>query len=91
MAYNNITVETDGALAVMTINRPKALNALNDDTITEIGQAFDELEKNGQTRVMILTGADKAFVAGADIGELMAADAEGGRKISEKGNTLFRK
>jgi len=91
MAYNNITMEIDGHLAVLTINRPKAMNALNHETITEIGSAFDELEKNGETRVMILTGAEKAFVAGADIAELMAADAEGGRRISERGNTLFKK
>jgi len=90
MAYNNITVELNGAVAVLTISRPKAMNALNDETINEIGAAFDELEKNGETRVMVLTGAEKAFVAGADIGELMAADAEGGRKISEKGNTIFK-
>jgi enoyl-CoA hydratase len=90
MDYKNITVETDGHLAIMTINRPKALNALNDETLTEMDDAFHDLENNGQTRVMILTGVEKAFVAGADIGELMAADDEGGRMISTKGNTLFK-
>lgn len=90
MDYKNITVETDGHLAIMTISRPKALNALNDETLTEMDDAFHDLENNGKTRVMILTGADKAFVAGADIGELMQADDEGGRNISAKGNTLFK-
>jgi enoyl-CoA hydratase len=90
MDYKNITVETDGHLAIMTISRPKALNALNDETLTEMDDAFHDLENNGQTRVMILTGAEKAFVAGADIGELMQADDEGGRMISTKGNTLFK-
>jgi enoyl-CoA hydratase len=91
MAYNNIQLESDGHVAVLTINRPKALNALNDETLTEIDSAFDSLLSDGQTRVMILTGAEKAFVAGADIGELLKADAEGGKQISIKGNTLFKK
>jgi len=90
MDYKNLIVQTEGPLAIMTINRPKALNALNDETLSEIEKAFHELEENDQTRVMILTGAEKAFVAGADIGELMRADFEGGRMISTKGNTLFK-
>nr|NIP41617.1 crotonase [candidate division Zixibacteria bacterium]NIR65314.1 crotonase [candidate division Zixibacteria bacterium]NIS16680.1 crotonase [candidate division Zixibacteria bacterium]NIS47034.1 crotonase [candidate division Zixibacteria bacterium]NIT51482.1 crotonase [candidate division Zixibacteria bacterium] len=62
MAYNNILVEKDGHLAVLTINRPKAMNALNAETLTEIDQAYDELMQDGQTRVVIITGAEKAFV-----------------------------
>lgn len=90
MDYKNITVEVDGPIAIMTISRPKALNALNDETLTEMDDAFNDLQNNGKTRVMILTGAEKAFVAGADIGELMEADDEGGRNIATKGNTLFK-
>jgi len=91
MDYANIKVEMDGNIATLTINRPKALNALNDETITEIEKAFDELEKGGEARVMILTGEGKAFVAGADIGELRDADGEGGKRISSKGNALFKR
>lgn len=90
MGYNNILVEKAGHLAIMTINRPKALNALNDETLTEIDKAFGEMMEDGQTRVLIITGAEKAFVAGADIGELMKADMAGGKVISNKGNTIFR-
>jgi enoyl-CoA hydratase len=90
MGYNNILVEKEGHLAIMTINRPKALNALNDETLTEIDHAFKEMMADDQTRVLIITGAEKAFVAGADIGELMKADLEKGKAISNKGNTLFR-
>ncbi len=91
MDYANIKVETEGPLAILTINRPRAMNALNDETLTEIEKALDELEGNGQTRVMIVTGEGKAFVAGADISELQKADGEGGKKISSKGNTLFKR
>ena len=90
MDYNNILVEKEDHLAVITINRPKALNALNDETLTEIDKAFTELMEDGQTRVVIFTGAEKAFVAGADIKELMEADGEKAKVISSKGNTLFR-
>lgn len=91
MAYNTLLVETDGPLAIVTVNRPKAMNALNDEFFTELNQLLDELEGNGQTRVMIVTGAEKAFVAGADIVELMKADSEGGRRISDKGTVIFRR
>jgi len=90
MAYNNLLLETDGNLAVVTLNRPKALNALNDETIGELDTVLTELEQ-GETRVMILTGAEKAFVAGADISELAQADSEGGRHISQKGNGVFKR
>lgn len=90
MAYENIRVDIDGAMAVLTINRPKVLNALNDETITEMEQAFTELEQNKTTRVVIITGeGDKAFVAGADISELKKANSVGARHISEKGHGLF--
>ncbi|MBD3218867.1 MAG: hypothetical protein GF310_11365, partial [candidate division Zixibacteria bacterium] len=82
MDYNNILVEKEDHLAVITINRPKALNALNDETLTEIDKAYKELMEDGQTRVVIFTGAEKAFVAGADIKELMEADGEKAKVIS---------
>ncbi|NPV93030.1 MAG: short-chain-enoyl-CoA hydratase [Firmicutes bacterium] len=68
MAWDNVLLEKDGVVGVVTVNRPKALNALNGDTLTEIGLAFDEVAKDDEIKVVILTGAgDKAFVAGADI------------------------
>ena len=90
MSYNNIKIETDGALATVTVNRPNVMNALNDETITEFQQAFTELEHDGTTRVVIITGeGEKAFVAGADISELQKADVITARRISEKGHRLF--
>jgi enoyl-CoA hydratase len=90
MGYNNIKLEIEGGLAVISITRPKALNALNDETLTELGQAFTELEQDETTRVVIITGdGEKAFVAGADIKELQQADSVGAKRISEKGHEVF--
>lgn len=68
MAYENIIYETEGNVAVIRFNRPKALNAVNIDVVRDVQKALDEVEGNPSIRVLILTGAgDKAFVAGADI------------------------
>lgn len=90
MAYNNILVDVQGAKATITINRPKALNALNTETLLEIKAAFSELENGGQVRVVIFTGSgDKAFVAGADIAELKTLDVVSGKKFCETGHSVF--
>ena len=69
MPYQNILLETVGRIAILTINRPDKRNALNQLTRDEILLAFDELQKS-DVRVLVITGAgDKAFIAGADIGE----------------------
>ncbi|SHJ57404.1 enoyl-CoA hydratase-related protein [Desulfofundulus thermosubterraneus] len=68
MSWNNILVEKDGPVAILTINRPQVLNALNAETLTEIDGAIKELGADPAVRVIIITGAgEKAFVAGADI------------------------
>jgi len=90
MAYNNILVEIDGAKAKITFNRPKALNALNSETLKEVHHAFTELENSGQVRVVIFTGGgDKAFIAGADIGELKELDVVTGKAFVELGHTVL--
>ncbi len=69
MPFNNLLLETVDRVAVLTINRPDKRNALNQQTRDEILQALDDLQKS-ETRVLVITGAgDKAFIAGADIGE----------------------
>jgi enoyl-CoA hydratase len=70
MTYENLLIVRDGAVAVVTVNRPKKLNALNAATLRELGEAFPALAADG-ARAIVLTGAgEKAFVAGADIEEL---------------------
>ena len=70
MNYNNIIVETEENIAVLTINRPDQLNALNSETISELSTAFKSLEADHNIKAIIITGSGtKAFVAGADIKE----------------------
>ena len=68
--YDNIRVERRGAVGLITLNRPQALNALNAALIKEVGAAFDDLEMDPAIGAIVLTGSDKAFAAGADIKEM---------------------
>jgi len=87
MAYENILVAREGPIAVLTVNRPKSLNALNGKTLREMTQAVRELAD--QSRAVILTGAgDKAFVAGADIAEMAPMTPWSAREFSELGHVL---
>jgi len=70
MAYEHILVETRGAVGLITLNRPKALNALCAKLIVELGEALDDMEANGDIGAIVLTGSEKAFAAGADIKEM---------------------
>ncbi|MEP4377945.1 MAG: enoyl-CoA hydratase [Alphaproteobacteria bacterium] len=70
MAYENIEVETQGHVGVVRLNRPKALNALCDALIGELGQALDAFEADENIGCIVLTGSEKAFAAGADIKEM---------------------
>ena len=70
MAYENILVEKTGAVAVIRLNRPQAMNALNAKLMAELAQALGELEADDGVRCLVLTGNDKAFAAGADIKEM---------------------
>jgi len=87
MAYENIQVAREGSIAILTVNRPKSLNALNGKTLREMTQAVRELAD--QSRALILTGAgDKAFVAGADIAEMAPMTPWSAREFSELGHVL---
>ncbi|MDR6952816.1 enoyl-CoA hydratase [Ancylobacter sp. 3268] len=70
MGYENILVHTDGRVGVVTLNRPKALNALNSALIAELNRALDSFETDAGISTVILTGSDRAFAAGADIKEM---------------------
>ena len=72
MSYENILVETRGAVGLVTLNRPQALNALCDTLIRELGQALDAFEADDTIGAIVLTGSDKAFAAGADIKEMQS-------------------
>ena len=89
--FEYIRVERDGELAVVTIDRQDKLNALNADVVQELGRAFDSLRDDDEVRGVILTGGGtKAFVAGADIGELATMDSVTGVRISRDGQDVFR-
>ena len=70
MAYETILVETRGRVGLITLNRPKALNALNSTLIGEVNDALDGFERDADIGCIVLTGSEKAFAAGADIKEM---------------------
>jgi enoyl-CoA hydratase len=75
MTYETILVETRGNVGLITLNRPKALNALNAVLIDELGQAVGTMDENPKIGCIVLTGTEKAFAAGADIKEMAALDS----------------
>ena len=90
MIFENILVQKTAALAQITINRPKKLNALNKATIFELHKAFDALESDLNIKVIILTGSgEKAFVAGADISEFAHFTAEEGATLAREGQEIL--
>ena len=92
MSYANIRVEKRFPLAVVTLDRPKSLNALNTATLAELEAAFEDLSGDADIRVVLIMGAgDRAFAAGADIRELAALAAEEGRAFALRGQSIFRR
>jgi len=90
MAFDNLLLERDGAVATVTINRPKVLNALNTATLDDLRRAILELKADAAVRAIIVTGAgEKSFVAGADINELAVQTPTGGREHALSGQHVF--
>ncbi|MDP0983638.1 enoyl-CoA hydratase-related protein, partial [Klebsiella variicola] len=74
MSYENILVETRGRVGLITLNRPKALNALNDALMDELGAALLAFDADANIGAIVITGSEKAFAAGADIGAMADYD-----------------
>ncbi|WP_417367922.1 enoyl-CoA hydratase/isomerase family protein [Flavobacterium beibuense] len=90
MNYENILAEKENGLAIITINRPTKLNALNKATIQELHEAFKTLDADNEVKAIIITGSgEKAFVAGADISEFADFDVAQGGELAAKGQELL--
>ncbi len=91
MGYENIITNEDQGLGTITVNRPEKLNALNNQTVKELHSAFLDFRANPDVKAVILTGSgDKAFIAGADIGELAKLDNESGRIYGLNGQEMTK-
>jgi enoyl-CoA hydratase len=88
--YKTLLYEKKDDIGVLTVNRPDKLNAISNELTSELSSLMDELEKDDKLRVLVITGAgDKAFVAGADIQELVDRDARMGRRVSRERQEIF--
>ncbi|MEP6732372.1 MAG: enoyl-CoA hydratase-related protein [bacterium] len=90
MPYELLTFEVVDRIATITVNRPDKLNALNDATMSELGRAITEAVERDDVGAVLLTGAGRAFVAGADISELVDQSAVEGKARAERGQRTFR-
>jgi len=92
MSFNNVLLEQpEPGIHLLTVNRPKALNALNAETLDEIAAAVAQVAQDSGARALLVTGAgDKAFVAGADIAQMQAFDPAQAQTFSERGNRTVR-
>lgn len=91
LELDTILTERDGSILVATINRPKALNALNEAVLNDLETLADQVAKDTELRCLVLTGAGKAFVAGADIAAMADMSAEAAENFSKAGHRVFRK
>ncbi len=89
MTYKTLKIEIADNIALLTANRPEAMNALNALFFEEFNKVLDDLEKNDALRALIITGSGKAFVAGADISEMSGMNCDQGKAFSETGQQAF--
>jgi len=91
MPYQLLTLEVSDRIATLTVNRPDKLNALNDATVGELSQAIDEVRSRADIGGLIVTGAGRAFVAGADISELASQTPTIAKARAQRGQNVFRR
>ncbi len=92
MGYQTILLEKNDLVSIITINRPEKLNALNQQTLEELEEAFDSIAKDKTVRAIVITGAgEKAFVAGADIAQIAEMDGAAGQQFAKYGQAVFNK
>lgn len=91
MAYRFLRVDVADRIATITVNRPDKLNALNDATMAELGRAIEAVREDAAVAGIVLTGAGRAFVAGADIAELRAKSAPEMYALARRGQEIFRR
>ncbi|MDD7306517.1 MAG: enoyl-CoA hydratase-related protein [Peptoniphilaceae bacterium] len=90
MDFKNVILEKNDGIALVKMNRPKALNALNSETLDELSLVFDDINKDSEIYVVIITGEGRSFVAGADITEMANLNAMEAKNFMNKGLTVFR-
>jgi enoyl-CoA hydratase len=86
MSWKNIALTRKDTIAIVTLNRPRVLNALNSETLNELYEAFTKLDGDQEVRVIIITGSGKAFIAGADIAEMNTYSPDEARSFSRLGH-----
>ncbi len=91
MAYRNLLLAVQDKIALVTFNRPEVLNAMNTETVQELGSVMAELERNQTVRTIVLTGAGRAFIAGADISEMSTKTPAQAREYSALGHQVMRR
>lgn len=91
MELKNLLVEKKDGICTVKINNPDSLNALNKEVLSDLEQAFDELKNDEETKVVVLTGEGRAFVAGADISYMKNLNAKEAKEFAEHGSRVFRK
>ena len=89
MEYENIIFEKKDGIGYVTMNRPKALNALNTDVLTELDDVFRAIDKDEEVKIAIITGAGRAFVAGADIAQMSELNGTEGRDMTIQGQQVM--
>lgn len=91
MELKHIIYKEEDLIGFLSINRPKAMNALNMAVLDELSMLVEKVQRENKIRALIITGEGKAFVAGADVSEIKELPKDEGRRIANKGSTIFRK